>query len=384
MTLIKTSRNARSIVQIGFFTLFSMMLLLSFAACESGLPQKEGSTNQETNTQTETQPTESTTEPLSEPAQEPPSDAGSEALPETAVETQPETTPNPALDRLAQDIAKNVCGALFRCCNNDHINQYFLFYRENRLLESFKPRLPPVATLTQETCTTVLQEMIVIVPFGDWINAAKVGKVQFDAAAAQTCLQTLQNAACGEAVSNALFDSTCFGATAPVGGTEQRKAFARTSSAGQECTILRDGVGAGFFGTCDPTQNFCCYPNTQGTTDPCGYPKEGVKGVCKKASAVNEACAVAPTVQLCKTGLDCGDNNRCEAPNTTPLKVGDSCSTERFQPLGECQSSWCDLTGTRKCTAFKEDGAACGFGSECKSKGCENKLCAKPTYCTGR
>lgn len=372
----------RSIGQITIAFLLSLGLLFALVACENGLPQKEGSNQQETSTQTEPQPTEEqATESVAETAQESPNDAGNEAPPES----QAESTPKPSLDRLAQDIAQSVCGALFRCCTSDHLAQYFIPYRNNQLLESFKPRLPPDATLTQETCTTVLQEMIQIVPFGDWIAAAKAGDVQFDPTAAQTCLRSIQNATCGDAVRNALFDSTCFGFSPPIGGKEQRKAFLRTASAGQACTMLRDGVGAGFYGTCDPTQSFCCYPNAQGSNEPCGLPREGAKGVCKKASAENETCAVAPAVQLCQTGLDCNDEkNRCEAPKTAPRKIGESCATERFEVLGECTDSWCDLTGTRLCTARKNDGATCGFGNECNSGGCEGKRCTTPTYCTGR
>lgn len=90
------------------------------------------------------------------------------------------------------------------------------------------------------------------------------------------------------------------------------------------------------------------------------------------------------TVQLCKTGEDCdGGTNKCVAPPTNPLMVGDVCF-ENLLPTGECQDSFCDVLGTSQCEAFKANGTACSADYECSIAHCEDDTCGPSTYCDGK
>ena len=74
----------------------------------------------------------------------------------------------------------------------------------------------------------------------------------FDGAAFTSCVAALDGA-CGAPARAALFDSTCFGFAPPAGGDAQRRMVHRVAGVGAGCAPVRDGVGAAFFGTCDPT-----------------------------------------------------------------------------------------------------------------------------------
>lgn len=160
--------------------------------------------------------------------------------------------PDPRLATLIDEAAAAVCGALFRCCDDGSVNRYFEPYVYNEALEDFVPRLPPRAEVTAETCPALVAEMLTVVPLGRWVDAAERGLVELVPARVDACLDALGTAACGEGVTTALFDATCFWLNPPAGGDEQRTIFARTATEGGACLPLNDGFGGVFFGTCDP------------------------------------------------------------------------------------------------------------------------------------
>ncbi|HSN30092.1 MAG TPA: hypothetical protein VLT45_27585, partial [Kofleriaceae bacterium] len=300
---------------------------------------------------------------------------------------QPATGDAPASppgDHLVERAATSICGALFRCCTTD-LEAYFAPYRANDLLKAYRDRLPPAATLDETSCRQVVAEMLDIVPLGDWARAAAAGTVELDQPALQRCISALDHAACGEPARAALWDSTCFGFAAPAGGTEQRAFVHRTRHAGDTCAPIRDGVGATFYGTCDPTTSFCCYSQPGATG--CQFPFDSAStprtGTCQAVAATGASCSTAAPLSLCATGQDCdADSATCTAPSTTPLAIGQMCIDSHYQELGLCQGSWCDVLGSGKCMAFRDDGAACTSADECRSQHCDH-TCLPDTRCDG-
>lgn len=306
-----------------------------------------------------------------------PATSGVDAAPHADAASAP---PGDLLDRAATAI----CGALFRCCDDD-LEAYFAPYAANELLADFRPRLPPMATFDEAGCRDVLEPMLDIVPLGDWVRAAAAGTVSYDPAAAARCLAALDAAECGTQARAALWDSTCFGFAAPVGGSEQRSFVRRTAGSGQACGPLRDGVGAAFYGTCDPAAAFCCFEEAGRTG--CQYPFDANgnrrAGHCQAVAPTGGACSAAIPVQLCATGSDCdSDTETCVAPTTTMLDVGARCVDASFHSLGQCRSSFCDLLGTGTCQPLRADGQTCGGGDECVSGRCQS-VCIPMDLCTG-
>lgn len=282
--------------------------------------------------------------------------------------------------------AASICDALFRCCSPGNVEAYFAQYAGNTNLEAYAPKLPPKAQVTKEACPSLVREMLDIIPLGRWVEQAKMGRVAYDGAALATCKETLDKASCGAEVSNALYDGTCLGFNAPLGGDDQRKMFKRTARSGDPCFPLNDGNGALFYGTCDPKESFCCYAGA--TSGVCSLPGKDKTGACKAVAAEGAVCSVEPSpgqpidLELCATGVDC-IGGKCKLPATTPLEPGDTCyDTQTFEMLGVCTGSYCDLFKTARCVVSKADGEACDFPDECTSLACENKLCGPSTFCT--
>lgn len=293
------------------------------------------------------------------------------------------------IDTFVADAASSVCAALFRCCDATNITDYFAPYAADDLLASFKSKIPPQKQFADAAeCSAVLAEMMAIVPFGDWVAGAKAGQVEFVSEAFETCKSTLAKAACGTDLEKALFDDGCLSFYAPA-GPKQRSIFVRKNTVGAPCTPIKDGVGARYYGTCNPLEAFCCYAKPEDPMSICAYPFDanGVArmGTCKAISQAGGACSLGlTTVQLCKTGEDCDSGtNTCVAPATTPLMPGDICY-ENFLSTGECQKSYCDILGTSKCEPFKADGVACSADYECMIASCNAGVCGPSTYCDGK
>lgn len=316
------------------------------------------------------------------PEPDPGDDAGPTPGPDAAgpVPDAAAPGPDPRLATLIDEAAAAVCGALFRCCDDGSVNRYFEPYVYNEALEDFVPRLPPRAEVTAETCPGLVAEMLTVVPLGRWVDAAERGLVELVPARVDACLDALASAACGEGVSTALFDAACFWLNPPAGGDEQRTIFARTATEGAACRPLNDGFGGVFFGTCDPELAFCCH----GEPGACDFPDgPESEGICRPAGAIGDACSQLP-VQLCRTGLECGDDGLCRAPVHTPLSVGDPCIDERFNLLGDCVDSYCDVFESSRCVPRRADGEACMGPDECLSFACLEGVCADPQFCQGR
>ncbi|MBI5532040.1 MAG: hypothetical protein HY898_04945 [Deltaproteobacteria bacterium] len=293
------------------------------------------------------------------------------------------------IEQLTDRAASASCDALFRCCNEKDLEAYFYLYSEDAILKKagYDAKLPPKATLDLAGCKSLLKEMMDIVPFDDWVAQVKAGAVGYDGVAASQCVDALDKAACGGEVSAAIFDSTCFFISAPV-GPAQRKLFSRTRSLPADaCDPIKDGTGARFYGSCDPTKAFCCYEKS-GNPGGCAFPFDADgnprTGHCKAASTEGQSCnSGLSTVQLCVTGIDCNpDSNLCVGPVQKPLKVGDACIDAGFNELGQCTDSWCDSLGSSKCEPYKADGSDCMAAYECLSKGCNGGKCGAPTTCT--
>lgn len=291
-----------------------------------------------------------------------------------------DAAPGPGVEQLPARAADAVCAALFRCCDEDLVT-YFAPFAADERLAAFASRLPPQADLDEAGCRAVLREMYELVPFGDWVREAAAGRVDFLPGPADQCVADLAAAACGAPARAALYDSTCFAYAAPGGGAEQRRMFARTASAGAACGPIRDGIGAVFYGTCDPTRAFCCYQ--QAGVDGCQFPFAAGgatrPGVCQAVAATGESCSPSVPLQLCATGSDCDSaTDRCRPGTTAPLANGQACADDSFNLLGECVDGWCDVLGSKRCEPRRDDGAACGGGEECRSGYCQSTCQPNP------
>ena len=293
----------------------------------------------------------------------------------------PDAAPVSAAD-LPKRVAASVCGALFRCCDDD-LETYFGAYAANELLSAFRPRLPPT---DEASCRTVTEEMLQIVPIGDWVRAVGNGTVTYDPSRVASCLAVLDSAACGKPARDALWDAKCFGFAPPAGGDEQRTWVTRARGAGEACGPIRDGIGAAFYGTCAPTSTFCCYsePGRTGCQYPFDAQNNPRSGTCTAVAAIGGACATAAPLKLCGTGVDCdADTSTCVTQISTPLAAGQTCIDVGFHTLGTCQTSYCDIFGTKRCEPLRSDGAACTGGDECSSGLCRTQTCRPMDICTG-
>lgn len=292
-------------------------------------------------------------------------------------------TPNPRLEGLVAEAAATVCGAITRCCDADSQILYFGALRESERFAAFRDRLPPAATLDEASCTAVMTEIFAIQPFGDWVDAAREGRVQFVESELDACIAELDDAACGPALAAALFDGECLGYGPPGGGESQRRMFSRTAGVGTACEAVSDGFGGGFYGSCDPEVAFCCYPRPDGT---CGLPSSTVRtGTCAAVAGLGETCrAGALPLLLCATGQYCDAENRCAEEIDTELAEGATCATASFDLLGVCtDGTYCDLLGTRRCEPRKADGASCIGSDECLGGLCDAGTCATDATCRG-
>ncbi len=319
-------------------------------------------------------------------------DTGTPASVDAGTDPTPDAAPGPDaatvdLSAFYIDAATAVCGALYRCCDAADKELYFAPFRGSELLAAWHDQLPPEGDLDEAGCRQVVAEMFAVTPFGDWITAAEAGHVGFDAAAFGTCVAALDDATCGDETRAALFDSTCLGFGAPAGGASQRSIFTRTAGVGTGCTPVRDGVGAAFYGTCDPTVAYCCYQDPDNPGLGCTYPftGDGVPraGTCAAVASPGSACSSTPPLVICATGVSCDSASlECVADGAEELSVGDPCIDEGFNLLGDCVDSYCDIFGSSQCEALKADGADCTAGYECVGGACEDSKCAPNTVCT--
>lgn len=292
------------------------------------------------------------------------------------------------LANLRDEVARATCAALFRCCNvSADLNEFFAPIASkdpSGRYATIIARVPPNAPLTESECPSLMQEILDADYLGSWVAAAEGGYVTFRADEAASCLASLDEAACGLPVRNALYDSTCFGLGAPEGGDEQRRVFARNASVGEACRPVVDGFGAYYYGTCNPMTSFCCNENDQGN---CMTPSLESEGKCRAISAESETCSTFP-VQLCATGIACavaagaGGEDICVQESRASLPVGALCYDDsKYLSLGVCENGYCDYFSGMKCKAFLPNGEACIAGYECGSGACVEGVCGLMTTC---
>ncbi len=292
-----------------------------------------------------------------------------------AAATDAAATQRTRLEGLVDEVARGLCGALYRCCDAASRASFFAPLRAAPQLAALRDRIPADGVLDRALCAPLLAEAYRVVPLGGWVRDALAGRVTFRPTEADACLARLADAPCGAAVSEALFDGTCFGFGAPEGGPAQRRMFARTDAEGAPCAAIGDGVGGAIYGNCDPTRAFCC----GGTAGRCAVVGSGT-GTCRAVAALGEACGIAPELRVCATGNEC-DSGRCIAVATAQLRTGDTCAMG-VRLLGNCRDSFCDLGRSNRCVALARDGATCSLPYECQSGSCSAGRCAAATFCT--
>jgi hypothetical protein len=296
-------------------------------------------------------------------------------------ETSGESAPSVEAEDPIEEIAVALCGALFRCCDSADLEVYTGAMAHSESLLEFAQALPPE---NEADCVATFTDAYTITPMGDWFDAVDQGLVSLNQEAYAQCLSALNNAACGDEVSAALWDSTCFAFSAPSGGSEQRSTFQRTGSTGDPCMPIRDGVGAGFYGSCDPQVAFCCTVDPDAPELGCTYPFDADgnprSGTCQAVADDGEGCSFVPPLAFCRTGSSCSLDDVCVAGSTAILQPGEICA-ENYTSLGTCLDGWCDFLGSNVCEPTRELGAACFAGYECASGTCTDGLCAVADFC---
>ncbi len=285
------------------------------------------------------------------------------------------------VDDLIERIATATCEAMNHCCQGNEIESYWRSIANNPRFEEVADTLPPNAEYDPEGCTEQLSAAFEIAPFGGWVDAVRTGVVEYNADAADRCLETLANAECGEALNLALFDGTCFAFQAPVGA--HRQAFERTSQIDDVCTALTDGTGGSFFGTCDPETSWCATVHADGRY---GITTAGQQGVCVSAAGEGEQGGLFPSASGCQTGLNCNVDNVCERRiDPLPAQMDEPCyDAETYTLFGDCQTGFCDMLGTNTCQPLRDAEEACFSSFECASANCDNGVCSARVYCSGR
>ncbi|MDQ3367776.1 MAG: hypothetical protein M3680_20320 [Myxococcota bacterium] len=150
--------------------------------------------------------------------------------------------------------------------------------------------------------------------------------------------------------------------------------------------VGHDGIGAAFYGTCDPDVTFCCYaePGRTGCQYPFDAQNQPRTGTCIPVAPDGSTCASTVPVQLCATGTDCDAATLpCVTPVEMPLAIGQPCIGAGFHTLGTCQASFCDIFGSKRCEPLRVDGTACTGGDECSSGLCREQVCRPMDVCTG-
>ncbi len=284
---------------------------------------------------------------------------------------------------LLRAAAGGICDALLRCCDESSQAWYFQNWRESTLVVDRVGDMPPNTALTPETCPELVETLMERTWMGGWVEAAQAATVSIDGVGAGACLDELEQAACGAELRQALTDSTCFAIAAPSGGDEQRRFIQRTGLLGDRCEPVADGFGGLYYGTCSPTEAFCCIDDGTGACRP--YPTLDATGTCRAVTEDGETCSVDGPLQLCKTGSSC-ISGVCTRESTTPIDVGDVCyESSTYTVLGDCSDSWCDVFGSGQCEPLKGEGDACLSGDECGTGWCDavERVCEANPVCNG-
>ena len=241
-----------------------------------------------------------------------------------------------------------------RCRSPDDIETYFGAYALDTRFDALGDVFPP--DVEQCASTPEDAEDRALGP-GSTLDA---GLIELNSEGLDACINELNEAPCGAGVWDALLDSTCFALSAPLGGDAQRRAFRRSAAPTTPCESLNDGFGGLWYGTCDPTQAFCC---VRDGFDCVTATEAGVSGVCAAAATLGETCGLDP-LKPCITGLVCGPEGTCEENvEATLLSPGATCATDGVSLLGTCVGSYCDLFGARVSRRRQTERVACSLKS---------------------
>ena len=284
---------------------------------------------------------------------------------------------------LLSDAAQAICDSMFRCCDDDAQSWFFQAWRGNTLVADRAMDMPPNASLSPETCPALVSDLMDRTWLGGWVTASESREIDIDINGAASCLNDLRTAACGPELREALTDRTCFSVSAPTGGEEQRRFLSRTATAGDNCSPMGDGFGGLYYGTCDPSQAFCCVPDETGACSP--FPLVGDSGTCASTTPEGGVCTQDAPLQMCATGSSC-TGGICTVNPTSTLALGEECyNPSTYSLLGDCMEGWCDLFGSAKCEAKKPNDDSCMTGEECDSDWCgiEDQTCDENPICNG-
>lgn len=229
-------------------------------------------------------------------------------------------------------MAKAVCARLAACCAQGDYERYFLQFQAKPFdLKSAPPR---------NECASTLAKQLGLL-HAKWAASISAGRMKLDTTRAQTCIADVSAAACGVALTKAIYAPACFG----VRGNE---VFAKIAPVGSACDDIGDGT---FYGECDPASGYC-----------------GSNKTCEAWKKTGEPCSVTPTRSFCSPELACD--------GLTPSKPGKCSGAPIVRQLGEacvalsgpmvdCAAGlYCDFA-TEKCAAKKPDGATCQSDDEC-------------------
>ncbi len=254
-------------------------------------------------------------------------------------------------------VAKAVCAKLDACCSGANRDAYFGQFRD-------KP-YELTATPAPADCERVLGDTLGKL-HDKYQPSLERGAVVFDRAKAESCVASVNTAACGVPLATAFFASDCWG---PRG-----KVFLKKRALGEACENIGDGT---YYGECDPAFGFC----------------GNVSKTCEPWKRTNEACTLIGTWAFCAPGLNCDNASpsrpgKCSAAAVT-VALGASC-TALSGPTTLCGSdAFCNYT-SGKCEAKKADGQACQNDEECTTGhpfSCSPfgaGTCGQTTFCGGR
>lgn len=238
-----------------------------------------------------------------------------------------------AVGKVDTDLAHAVCARLDACCSSGDREAFFGQFRDRPYTLS--------ATPSSAECPTALSGQLAIV-HGKWAASTQRGRMAFDKCAADACVAKVAAAACGVALTGALFDASCF-------GLRGNAIFAKIAPVGATCQDIGDGT---FNGECDIATGYC-----------------GSAQKCEAWKTTGQDCQVAPTRAFCAPDLSCDGATpnapgKCSAPSVM-VALGAHCDA-LTGALQICPSNaYCDFGGTGTCVAKKPDGAACAGDDEC-------------------
>jgi hypothetical protein len=241
----------------------------------------------------------------------------------------------------------------------------------------------PFTPLTCETTMKAYLDSVVNEELAD-------PKVVFDAAAAGTCIEAYRKAVTG-CTDLSLEDATVtecqgvFRGTVAEGGacTEDTECAAAAGAIYVYCnygvctrgdsdvTSMRSKVGEPCSETCEADGDSLGCGSGGGTTS---GPPAGA-GACFKNDGLycttDYVCAPIPKLgEACRDGYVCEAAAYCDGATCLSRTATGPCPN-----VSACLStSYCDYA-TRVCIPLKDDGAACGEGSECASQRCDDGFC---------